>query len=247
MKELKILAVGNSFTEDAFYYLHDIFEASGINCLAVNLYIGGCSLKRHWENIETGERVYEYQKNGKTEGKYVSSEEVLNAEKWDYILTQQASHDSGMWETYEPWLEKVIGFFRQECPTAEILLQKTWAYETDSTHEAFSRYHNSQYEMYERLSECYEKAVEKIKARLIPSADVIQKVREEKGFRYSEGEKSLCRDGFHMDMIYGRYLVAALIFSFVTGKDIRKNSFIPNGAQKELVETIQRTIIDALK
>lgn len=171
----------------------------------------------------------------------------MNAEKWDYILTQQASHDSGMWETYEPWLEKVIGFFRQECPTAEILLQKTWAYETDSTHEAFSRYHNSQYEMYERLSECYEKAVEKIKARLIPSADVIQKVREEKGFRYSEGEKSLCRDGFHMDMIYGRYLVAALIFSFVTGKDIRKNSFIPNGAQKELVETIQRTIIDALK
>ena len=43
----KILAIGNSFSEDATYYLHQILEHSGIENQVVNLYIGGCSLERH--------------------------------------------------------------------------------------------------------------------------------------------------------------------------------------------------------
>lgn len=46
---MKILAIGNSFSEDAMYYLKNIADADGVEVKAVNLYIGGCNLERHWK------------------------------------------------------------------------------------------------------------------------------------------------------------------------------------------------------
>ena len=56
--ETKILAIGNSFSEDATYYLHQLTKAARISTRVVNLYIGGCSLERHWQNMESGEAAY---------------------------------------------------------------------------------------------------------------------------------------------------------------------------------------------
>ena len=53
-----ILAIGNSFSQDATHYLHQIAEADGVETKVVNLYIGGCSLERHWQNIVTGAADY---------------------------------------------------------------------------------------------------------------------------------------------------------------------------------------------
>lgn len=247
MEQIRLLAVGNSFSEDALYYLHDICGAAGISCKAVNLYIGGCCLKQHWENFVSGKNVYEYQINGRPTGRMVSLQGILEEEEWDYILTQQASHDSGIWETYEPWLEDLADALQKRCPKGEVLLQKTWAYEQDSTHDAFARYHCSQVEMYEKLSACYEKAARETGARLIPSADVIQAVRREPGFRYELGEQSLCRDGFHMHMVYGRYLLGALFYSFLTGRDARENPFLPEGARRDKIDIIRQSIDSVLR
>lgn len=246
MEQIRLLAVGNSFSEDALYYLHAICGRAGISCKAVNLYIGGCCLQQHWENFLSGKNVYEYQLNGKPAGRMVSLQEALEEEEWDYILTQQASHDSGLWETYEPWLTDLADALHKSCPEGEVLLQKTWAYEQDSTHNAFVRYHCSQREMYEKLSACYGKAAQRLGVRLIPSADVIQAVRREPGFRYELGEQSLCRDGFHMHMVYGRYLLGVLFYSFLTGRDAREDSFLPEGAKRDKIETIRQTVYRVL-
>ncbi len=241
-EQFQLLAVGNSFSEDALYYIHDICAAAGVSCRVVNLYIGGCSLQRHCENVISGEQAYEYQCDGHFDGRMVSLQEALAEEAWDYILMQQASHDSGLWETYEPWLFRLAGHLRQSCPGAEILLHKTWAYEQDSTHEAFGRYHCSQQEMYEALSGCYQKAAAQLGVRMVPSADVIQAVRREPGFRYERGEQSLCRDGFHMHMTYGRFLLGALFYVFLTGNDICENPFCPDGAEADKIKTIRRLV-----
>ena len=244
--QIKLLAVGNSFSEDALYYFHDICETAGITCKAVNLYIGGCSLQQHCENIASGKNVYEYQLNGNFEGQMVSVQDALAEDAWDYILIQQASHDSGIWETYEPWLAELAVHIREGCPKAELLLHKTWAYEQDSSHDAFVRYHNSQMEMYQKLTFCYGRAAEQVRVRLIPSADVIQEVRQREGFCYGHGEQSLCRDGYHMHMIYGRYLLGALFYMFLTGRDIRANAFCPEGAETKKIETIKQGIVTVL-
>ena len=47
---MNILAIGNSFSRDATAYLHQLLTASGMENTVVNLYIGGCSLERHWQN-----------------------------------------------------------------------------------------------------------------------------------------------------------------------------------------------------
>ena len=64
MKQIKILAIGNSFSEDALHYLHEMASSVGIELKTVNLFVGGCSLERHFRNWETGEKAYMYQVNG---------------------------------------------------------------------------------------------------------------------------------------------------------------------------------------
>ena len=57
MQTIKILAIGNSFSQDATRYLHQFASAAGIDTKVVNLYIGGCPLERHWKNIENDEKA----------------------------------------------------------------------------------------------------------------------------------------------------------------------------------------------
>ena len=39
---------------------------------------------------------------------------------------------------------------------------------------------------------------------------------------------SICRDGFHMNVIYGRYLLAAVWYRMLTGNSVCSNSYIPS-------------------
>lgn len=224
---INILAIGNSFSQDATHYLHQIAEADGVETKVVNLYIGGCSLERHWANVQSGAKDYLYELNGKSTERYVSVQEALQEEKWDYIVTQQASHDSGWAETYEPFLGSLVDYIRKQVSGAKILIQETWAYEIGSTHGNFPRYHNSQQEMYERLSSAYNEAAHRHGLKLIPCGDVIQKLRKTPPFVYAEGGISLCRDGFHMNYIYGRYALAAVWYKTITGNSVAENTYIP--------------------
>ena len=227
MKTVNVLAIGNSFSADATYYLHKIALAAGVETRIVNLYIGGCSLERHWRNIEKEEREYQYQRNGVITERYVSIQEALAEEKWDYIVIQQASHDSGWADSYEPFLGLMIAYLKENAPKAEVLIHETWAYEIDSSHDCFLRYHRSQDEMYEKLRNCYHEAAERYDLRLIPCGDVIQLLRKMKPFIVQEGGQSLCRDGFHMQFIYGRYLLACVWVKVLFGVNIQKNGYIP--------------------
>lgn len=58
---LKILAIGNSFSQDSTTYLYDLAKSGGVELKVVNLYIGGCSLETHWNNIVENKKDYEYQ------------------------------------------------------------------------------------------------------------------------------------------------------------------------------------------
>ena len=78
MKTIHILAIGNSFSRDATAYLHAVCESMGISTFVANLYIGGCSLERHWCNVEKNKQAYQYQENGIITDRYVSISEMLH-------------------------------------------------------------------------------------------------------------------------------------------------------------------------
>ena len=246
---IKILAIGNSFSQDAVYYLHQIAASDHVELKVVNLYIGGCSLERHWHNIVNDAEEYLYEENGVSKGEYVSILQALKMEKWDYIVTQQASYDSGIEKTYYPFLEQIVSYVKKVVPEAEFLLQETWAYEIDSLHDCFVRYENNQQTMYEKLSYAYKKAAKDLNLRLIPCGDIVQKLRKTAPFIYEHGGMSLCRDGFHMNIIYGRYLLAAIWYKFLLGRQILTNSYIPHTelaphavCDLEVLEVIKRLV-----
>ena len=224
---LKILSIGNSFSEDSTSYLYALAKNEGKDLKVVNLYIGGCSLERHWENVLENKADYDYQLNGKSMGKLVSIKETLLEDKWDIITLQQCSGYSGLIETYHPYIIELSKYVKEYAPGAKQLIHQTWAYELDSNHEHFSFYENSQEKMYHALIECYDTVAKELSLGIIPFGEVIQALRTLPVFDYKNGGKSLCRDGFHMHYVYGRYALAATWYESVLKEDILTTSYIP--------------------
>ncbi len=244
----KILAIGNSFSEDATKFLHPLAESAGVDTKVVNLYVGGCSLEKHWAHIQQHAAPYQVQINGTITERHASIQEMLAEEDWDFIVTQQASHDSGWPDTYEPFLGDLVQYLHEKVPQAEVLLMETWAYEQDSDHWAFPRYHRDQVEMLRRLSKAYRDAAARHGLRLIPCGDVIQAVRGLPEFNVSNGGMSLCRDGFHMHFLYGRYLLACVWAWVLLDIDPAQTDYLPTSLGvlerpgPDIIQTLKRFV-----
>ena len=224
---LRVLAIGNSFSEDATAYLHQVAASHHQEIRIVNLYIGGCSLKTHFENVLQDAPLYMYQPNGMLTDRYVSIREMLLEEPWDVILTQQASHDSGLLETYYPYVLELIDYIRSIVPGASLYIHQTWAYEVDSDHWAYGLYEHNQQLMYQRSRANYHHVAKDLGLPIIPCGDVIQTLRQHPLFDYPHGGISLCRDGFHMDHLYGRYALAVTLAATLLKAKVTGLSFDP--------------------
>jgi len=239
---MKILSIGNSFSQDAQAYLYQLAAAGGVEARVVNLVIGGCSLALHWQNAKDDLPNYVYEENGNFDGRMVSIKEALLEEDWDIVTFQQASHDSGLIETYEPYLSSLSAYVKELAPNAKQMIHQTWAYEIDSQHGAYPIYQSDQTVMYRQLCDCYQKAAERIGVDMIPSGSVIQHLRGIAPFDYKNGGRSLCRDGFHMDIPYGRYALAAIWYETLMGGDVSKNPYLPPEADPALIAVIKEEI-----
>ncbi len=225
---MRILCIGNSFSEDATRFLHRFAASDGYHLDIDNLYIGGCSLERHWQNLVSGEAVYDLIENGERHGKKVSLNEMVGAKPYDFVTMQQVSAFSGIEASYHPYIEGLSGYLRVHLPTARQLFHETWAFETDSTNENFFRYGNDQKTMHAAIHKTVANVTSLLGIGFIPCGDVIQALRATPRFDYANGGQTLCRDGFHMDLIYGRYALTATWYYYLTGNAILENSFIPS-------------------
>lgn len=231
----KILAIGNSFSEDATHYLHQIAEAGGVATKVVNLYIGGCSLESHWLNAMENLSAYEYQLNGESTGQTVSIREALTEERWDFITLQQVSGYSGILQSYSPFVQKLSAYVKSYVPATKQWIHQTWAYETDSAHPDFALYDVNQQGMYNALTAAYASVAKELGLSVIPCGEVIQTLRRRPPFDYPHGGLSLCRDGFHLDPVYGRYAAAATWYKCLLKGNILTNAFVPSDPDGETV------------
>ena len=120
---MNILAIGNSFSQDATTYLHQLAKADGEDITVINLYIGGCSLERHYKNIMADAPEYDLQFNGVSTKVKVSIRQVLISRKWDIIVTQQCSPECTVYGAYQPYLNKLAEYIHFYAPTAELVIQ----------------------------------------------------------------------------------------------------------------------------
>lgn len=218
---MQILSIGNSFSQDAHRWLQKLAQAHGVEMELINLFVPGCSLEMHWNNVQSNEEAYDLEPNGNPCERKISILEALRLRAWDVITVQQVSSTSGIYESYEPYLSQLVELVKKECPAAKLYFHQTWAYETDATHSSFVKYNQDQGEMYRRIKETSEIAAASIGAALIPAGEVIQTLRDTvPEFDYQNGGLSLCRDGFHLSLDYGRFAAAATWLRTIAGQEI---------------------------
>lgn len=216
---MEVLAIGNSFSQDATRYLHQIARAAGDNLNVTNLYIGGCSLERHYRNMLSGERAYQLESNGEKTGFPVSLEEALYNRKWDVVTIQQVSAQSIDPETYRPYIYTLTDMIREYAPKAKLLLHETWFYEQGSIRLTQELGFATEADMLQRIQNAYAQIADEIGADgIIPSGTLFGKLRE-------AGIPKLHRDTFHASYGLGRYALGLLWYHVLTGKPVADNPF----------------------
>ena len=247
-KTVRILAIGNSFSQDAVeQYLHELAEAEGISTIIGNMFIGGCSLERHVKNARDNAPAYAYRKIG-TDGKKrekgkMSLEAVLADEDWDYVSLQQASPFSGMYETYEASLPELIEYVKARLPKkTKLMLHQTWAYASTSRHSGFKNYNCNQLTMYQAIANAVKKAAKANKIKIvIPSGTAIQNART------SFIGDHLNRDGYHLDVKIGRYTAACTWFERIFKHNVVGNPYAPEGLDEVRKAVAQKAAHAAVK
>ena len=242
---LRVLSIANSFGMDCVEQnLHEIALADGHMLIVADMYIGGCSLERHWNNARTGKKDYSYNKVG-LDGKLVcrsktSLEYALKDEPWDVITFQQCSGYSGLPETYEPYLTNLIKYVSKRS-NAKLMLHQTWAYETNAVHTDFPKYDRSQEKMYNALCDAYKKAMEEHDMEIIPVGTAVQISRK------TFSRNNITRDGFHLDFWYGRYLGACTWYETLYGTSVVGNSYVPKNVADFRIHNAQICAHEACK
>lgn len=85
---MKILALGNSFSEDATAYLEHLAPALYVR----NLHIPGCSLETHAAHLAAGDKAYVFQEHGRAvQPEHVAANDIMAGTPWDVVTVQQAS------------------------------------------------------------------------------------------------------------------------------------------------------------
>lgn len=246
---IKILTIGNSFSEDAVEnYLYDLAKAAGDSLVIGNLYIGGCSLETHSANAASNAANYSYRKlvGGK---KTVTPAQTLSYgikdEPWDYISFQQASPYSGLSQSYFPHLPNLMDYVAAHAsnPKVKYILHRTWAYAKNSSHKGFSNYENDQDQMFKAIIKATNEVNNKVQRFkvLVPAGTAIQNVRT------SAIGDSLTRDGYHLQLTYGRYTAACTWLEALTGKNPVGNTYIPETITKQQAWIAQNAAHNAIR
>ena len=238
MNAIHVLSIGNSFSQDAHRYLHDFARSEGVDIETVNLFVGGCSLERHYRNMVGNKREYTIEINGhRADGFLCSIDEALTAREWDYVTLQQASPQSYMIDSFEPYLQRLAEHVRYMCPKAKLLIHQTWAYETGSERiraHGFETYG----EMFLRVKATYEEAARMIQADgIIPCGEAFQRAQE-------AGILNLHRDTFHASYGVGRFILTLVWYRYLTGNDVRQIRF--DNFDDRLEETDHQLVLEAM-
>lgn len=248
-KVIKVLAIGNSFSMDAVeQYLWELGDADGVQMIVGNMYIGGCSLERHVRNLTENLPAYAYRKvsidGTKSDTGAFSLERALADEEWDYVSVQQVSGYSGIYGSYEPFIDTLLDYVSARVPAGcRILFHQTWAYQGDSKHGDFSKYGRNQEIMYHAICQTVQKAVSARPRiyKVVPSGTAVQNARTS-----SIGDH-MTRDGFHLNLDFGRFTAACAWYEILTGKNVTKNSYRPEKVTAEQAAIVKKAAHKAVR
>ncbi len=239
---LKVLSIGNSYSDDALEYFYQIAEDVGVQEIKVgNLYVASCSLATHLSNAQNNTASYTYHTN--TDGTWVSNyhytiKAAVESENWDYITFQQKSGDSGLAETYND-LQALIDIVEPLCPRAKLVWHMTWSSDNNAN------YGGDRMKMYQAIVSSVMSKIETNDriALVIPVGTAIQNARTS---YLGEAYKILNRDWVHLSYGIGRYIAGLTFVHTLTGLPIDDVTYVPTG-QYSVSDDERRIAIESVK
>ena len=232
---LKVLMIGNSFSQQMVKAMPPIAQDLGLELDICSLYIGGCPLERHWKNVCAPEtKPYSVTRNKfgvvvpKANG---NIQDMLAADKWDVVTIQQASHLSWKADSYQPFADNLVATIRKFAPQAEIVVHETWSYcDTEKTGSGrMSKWGLDSDKMYSALHAAYAELAKKYGFRVIPTGTAAQRF---------PGRERLFRDT-HFSA-NGNHLQALVWTAKLFGVDVTHCRFVPDGMDPALAAEMRR-------
>lgn len=209
----KVLAFGNSFTNDKTAACGKFISSSGIDINKVALYtatIGGSSLQTWRSAYDNDTLITEYARKAggiSMNPASLTMKDILSQD-WDVIIIQQLSNYSADFESIERDLPFFIKKFKQHCTNQKVAVawHSVWSYTQD---------HNPGFWGIEGLKKICE-TTQQVALRLgvdiiIPTGTAIQNARGVLSPKVNGGN-DLTRDGYHLQYGTGRYIAAATLF-----------------------------------
>ena len=207
---LRILSIGNSFTQDVTAYLDEIVKAAGIDSKTCCVYIATqsrASLQNWLENCYRKERIVLQRVVGDVEMPVTEGTmSQLFAQNWTVVTIQQVSSLSGRYSSFYPYSHRLIDEILANCtnPRVSIGFNMSWTYA--SFYEHSKRWGE---EFWLDVVSTTKQVCEKDGIDLIiPTGTAIQNARNTSLMDASE----LTRDGIHLSFGVGRYIAACTWF-----------------------------------
>ena len=243
-KSLKVLMIGNSFSICNLEEMPNVAASMELKLDLASLFIGGCSLERHWNNViaastNTAFRPYRFDRT--TDGKKVVENgtanipDALALNKWDIVTIQQASHFSWQPETFEPFGSLLVEKIRELAPQAKIVVQETWSY--PPWDKRLKKFGFDQAEMYNRLHEAYTVFARKHGFEVIPVGTAAEFVPNRNSL-FTEPD-------FHFNK-EGLYLQGLAFTAKLFGVDVRKCRYKPTWMEAVRAEEMKAAVMDAI-
>ncbi len=244
---MKILFIGNSFSDDTMEHAANILLSLGVGTVSLgNLYIGGCSIHRHVDNAANDRAWYEYRTNtgdGWTTTPNTSIRMALTSQEWDIVAIQTGTAD-GSRNTCErcyDYLPILLKYIRALCKNnPKIVFNMTWVGEAWNGHPEIVAHNGDQMAMYREVTRIVREVVLTQVDAVSPAGTAIQNAR-------AVGLAPLNRDGYHLSWGLGRYIAGLTFVGAATGLDIAACSWMPEGVTALQATIAVKAVQDALK
>jgi hypothetical protein len=190
-KTVRLLTVGNSFSQNATRYLANLATAGGHTLIHRPIVVGGASLQLHAEKAQKHEQDAADKAGLYANGRSLKQE--LLAQPWDFVTIQQASLKSHDLSTYRPYAGQLHGYVKKYAPNAQVLVHQTWAYRRDDPRFAAKSPKPgepaTQEAMYRGLTHAYQTIAAELGTRLIPVGDAMYRVDNDPQWAYRPDTK----------------------------------------------------------
>lgn len=220
---LRILAIGNSFTEDAMQYMDAMVKASGIDIsrICVSTLTEGSSNFETWLNKDYENKVFSLNRvTGTAVMQHEGKLRELLHQNWDVIVVQQSSTLSYDWKSFA-YLKGLEEKLLMYCTNPGLCLafQLVWSHD-----------HSEMPYVLEGNIACCKKMMNRYGIDLIiPTGVAIQNARDTR----LNDDMYLTRDYWHLNKGMARYIATATwfesLFKPVFNVTVMDNSCQPDG------------------